>query len=244
MVKVAYWRKPAGAPTNHRFTCSSAKTFDFSYPRKARDLNKHLKNSFQEYWRHRNCGRLFWSTFSVSTFSIVYITQSSARERESTWAGFINTPPVERSSTAPRPRRAPRASVLCHYLRDLGPRAPCDKHSPFWSGNGRDAASPEFPAPHRAAPPARSCGTRRAPPWKWTSSSRIGSSADPLSEGRCRRPRLHHSRPPRSARRFWRKEGRSLPRSVVATAQLSSPLVAAPGRRRRRHAGTPTIDEN
>lgn len=31
--------------------------------------------------------------------------------------------------------------------------------------------------------------------------------ADPLSESRSRRPRLHHSRPPRTASRFWRKKG-------------------------------------
>ncbi|PZC86906.1 hypothetical protein B5X24_HaOG201765 [Helicoverpa armigera] len=64
--------------------------------------------------------------------------------------------------------------------------------------------------------------------------------AGPLSEGRSRRPRLHHSRPPRTASRFWRKEGRSLPRYTWSLLRR-----AARGRRRRRHApATPTIDEN
>lgn len=61
-----------------------------------------------------------------------------------------------------------------------------------------------------------------------------GAESRVLCPSRSRRPRLHHSRPRRTASRFWRKKGRSLPR--FARRYCAGQPGATPTPTRARHA--------
>lgn len=172
----------------------------------------------------------------------VYTTEA-ARSQPSLAAqvsAVINTAPaLERGRPSPHTRSQCSHAVLRHYLRDLGPRRAIKPLTFFiWKWSGRRVSWISCSVPRGAA-----CTELRNPSSTplnvnfFIANNRV---AGPLSEGRSRRPRLHHSRPPRTASRFWRKEGRSLPRYTWSLLRR-----AARGRRRRRHASaTPTIDEN
>lgn len=107
-----------------------------------------------------------------------------------------------------------------HYLRDLGPRrAIIPLTFLIWKWSERRVSWISCSVPRGAA-----CTELRNPsstPLNVNFFIANKREAGPLSEGRSRRPRLHHSRPPRTASRFWRKEGRSLPR-------YTPPLVRRP----------------